>query len=245
MSLPVLCDGLRLKVEALVPDEARGTVVLLHGIPSVAPPDPDDEGYPGLARVAADRGWVAVWAAFRGARDSPGYFSIEGWVRDARAIIDAARTVGGESGGRLAVVGSSAGGAVAVEAVCRGAPVDAIVLWAAPARWVTFAGDAAAGVRHISEQAGMPLAPDVLEDPTAWAAEFERVVPEKSVAGVGVPVLVIHGTDDDVVPVDHARRLAVRSSRAEMRLIEGAPHQLRRHPETVAVTFDWLERVVG
>ncbi|HZA41169.1 MAG TPA: alpha/beta hydrolase [Actinomycetota bacterium] len=244
-SLAVLCDGLRLSCGAFVPEEPKGIVVALHGIPSVAPPDPDDEGYPGLARRLATEGWLAVWADMRATRGSPGFFSIEGWVRDARAVIQAARAIEGAAGLRVAVVGSSAGGAVSVEATKRGAPVDALVLLAAPAGWIGFAGTPGEAVRRITEEAGMALSDDVLADPSEWAQEFESVVPEKAMVSVGVPVMVVHGTADDVVPVDHAYRLADRARRGELFVLDGAPHQLRREPGVVELVLDWLERRIG
>lgn len=242
--LAVLCDGNRLAGGACLPESPVGTVVLLHGIPSVAPPAPDDLGYPGLARDLAARGWAAAWADMRAVRKSPGFFSIEGWVRDARAIVDAARALPGATARPLAIVGSSAGGAVSVEAVERGAPVDALVLLASPAAWVSFASDNAAGLRRITEDAGMALAPEVLADPSSWAAEFERVVPEASVGRLRIPLLVVHGTNDDVVPVDHARRIAARASGADLRIIDGAGHQLRREPGVVELVAQWLETVL-
>jgi pimeloyl-ACP methyl ester carboxylesterase len=183
---------------------------------------------------------VAVWADLRAVRKSPGYFSIGGWVRDVRAIVDAARTLGDGAHGPLTVVGSSAGGAVAVEAVARGAPVDALVLLGTPAAWVSFAAEPSAGLLRVTEEAGMAVHPDVLRDPTAWAAEFDDVTPERSIKSVRVPVLVAHGSDDDVVPVDHARRIAEASGRAEVRILDGAGHQLRREPGIVDLVDEWL-----
>ena len=241
--LAVVCDGIRLAGGASVPEHPIGTVVLLHGIPSVNPPDPDDTGYPGLAREFARRGWASVWADMRAVRKSGGYFSIEGWVRDVRAIVDAARALPGANG-PLALVGSSAGGAVSVEATARGAPVDALVLLASPAAWLSFAADPKAGVRRVTEDAGMALDPDVLADPVAWAAEFDVVTPERSIKSVRVPTLVVHGPDDDVVPVDHARRIGDASNRAEVRIVSGAGHQLRREPAVVDVVDDWLRRTL-
>ena len=242
--LSIVCDGLRLAGGAYVPEEPRGTVVLLHGIPSASPPDPDDEGYPGLARRFAAAGWASAWAEMRGVRASQGHFSIEGWVRDARAAIDAARTLEGARGLRLAVVGSSAGGCVAVEATKRGAPVDALALLAAPAAWVSFAGDPKAAVVRITEEAGMTLAEETLDDPSAWAAEFESVVTESSIVEVRVPTLIVHGSADEVVPVDHADRIAARARNAEVRIIEGAAHQLRRDERAVQVVLEWLDRAL-
>lgn len=228
-----------------VPPEARGVVVLLHGIPSSSPGDPDDAGYPGLARDFAARGWAAVWADMRAVRESEGFFSIEGWVRDAESVVAAAYSLPVTAERPLALIGSSAGGAVAAEAVRRGAPVDALALLAAPASWLSFTNDPSVGLRRITEEAGMPVAPEVVDDPVAWALEFEGVTTESSVKDVRIPTLVVHGTADDVVPVEHAQRIAAKAPQGELHLLEGAGHQLRREPEAMALVFDWLERTLG
>lgn len=243
VALPIVCDGLRLAGNAYVPSSPRGVAVLLHGIPSVAPRDPDDRGYEGLAERFAEDRWVAVWAGMRGVAPSAGFFSIEGWVRDVKAIVTAARSL--SPGMRLGLVGSSAGGAVSIEAVRRGAAVDALVTLAAPASWVSFARSPSLGVKRIIEQTGMPLSPETIADPTSWAAEFETVAAENAIASVRIPTLIVHGTADDVVPVDHADRLSARSQRAELKIIEGAGHRLRRDESAVEIVLDWLGRTIG
>ena len=240
--LSFLCDGNRLIGGAIVPDDPKGLAVLLHGIPSVSPPDPDDTGYPGFGRELAERGWAAAWVDMRGARTSKGYFSIAGWVRDARSALDAARTLDGVGGAPVVLVGSSAGGAVAAQAARDGAPVDGLALLAAPASWVSFAGDAQDAVDRITRDAGMPLDPEVLDDPTTWAEEFTAISSEKAVIGLTMPILVVHGTADDVVPYHHAERIAERASNAELAVIEGAGHQLRRDERAREILFDWLRR---
>ena len=238
-ALEVVSDGLRLDAGIDVPEDPRGTAVLLHGIPSISPPEPGDTGYPGLAERFAAEGWAAAWGDMRAVRRSPGYFSIEGWVKDALAIVDAARAAAAP--GPVVLVGSSAGGAVSTEAVRRGAPVDALVLLAAPAEWLSFAEDPEMGVLRVRAGAGMELAPETLEDPAQWAAEFENVTTEVSVAEVRVPVLVVHGTADDVVPVDHAARIAAAARGAQLEIIEGAGHQLRRDERAVGLVLRWLD----
>ena len=225
-----------------MPPEPKGLALLLHGIPSINLPDPEDEGYPGLARTFAAKGWAGAWVDMRGVRGSGGMFSIEGWVRDARAALDAARTIEGLSSVPVVIVGSSAGGAVAVEAARRGAPVDGLVLLAAPASWVSFGPGPADALRRVTQEAGMAVAPEVLENPAPWAEEFSTVTTEKAIREVGAPVLVVHGTADDVVPVDHARRIAERSGNSELRTIEGAGHQLRRDAGAMELVLGWLDR---
>lgn len=219
--------------------------MLLHGIPSIAPPEPDDTGYPGVSRRFAAEGWAAAWVDMRAVRSSKGFFSIEGWVRDARAVIDAVRSAEGMQGLPLALVGSSAGGAVSCEVVARGAPVDALAMLAAPAVWVGYATDPRVGVQRITRETGMALAEEVLADPTEWMNEFETVTSERSIVKVKVPTLIVHGTTDDVVPVEHAHRLAERAPRAEARILEGAGHQLRKDEAALAIVFDWLDRVLA
>lgn len=239
--LQVSCDGNALKGGAFVPDDADRSVVLLHGLPSVSPPDPEDSGYRGFARTFAEQGWVAGWADMRAVRDSEGYFSIEGWVTDVAAIVGAIRDL--KPTGFLAVVGSSAGGAVATVAVGRGLQVDALALLAAPAAWLSFAADPVAGLTRITQEAGMSVAPDVMENPTEWATEFERVVTRDAIGAVDVPVLVMHGDADDVVPVDHAADISMAARDAELHILKGGAHQLRRDERALHTLLQWLERV--
>ena len=244
-ALAIVCDGVRLSGGVCVPDDSKGVVILLHGIPSVAPPEPSDTGYAGVSRRFAERDWAAAWVDMRAVRASKGFFSIEGWVRDARAVVDGVRSSDGLQGLPLALIGSSAGGAVACEVVARGAPVDALAMLAAPAAWHGYATDPRAGVRRITAETGMALAEDVETDPTAWMAEFETVTTERSIVRVTVPTLIVHGTNDDVVSVEHARRLAERAPRAELRIIEGGGHQLRKEESVLELVFDWLDRVLA
>ena len=242
-SFEVSSQGLSLPGGVVVPARRRGTIVLVHGMPSSAPPDSSDDGYPGLARRFAAAGWAAAWVRIRAA-GAPGYFSIRGWVADARAGVEAARRIAGNEG-PLALLGSSAGGAVSIELCREGIGAAALVLLASPAAWISFAATPEDGLRRVTEGSGMAVAPHVLADPRAWAREFRTVTPEDSIASAGIPVLIVHSSDDEVVPVSHAHRLARRAGDAEVVILEGAAHHLRRHSQVVPLVVDWLARVVG
>lgn len=224
------------------PEDPRGTILLLHGIPSVSPPDPGDTGYPGLAEAVAAQGWTGAWVDMRGVRSSPGHFSIEGWVRDVEAAVASLRE---RTSGPLVLAGSSAGGSVATVATSRGLDVDGLALWAAPAEWVSFAAGAQEALLRITEQAGMTVAPEVLADPTDWAAEFDSVCTVDAAREVSVPMLVVHGDADDVVPVDHAHRIGKAAPHARVEILEGAGHQLRRDPRCLPLLFEWLGEHFG
>lgn len=226
----------------LIPPSPRAVAVLLHGIPSVAPRDPLDEGYEGLARRFAERSMAALWADLRGVRDAGGFFSIEAWVDDARSLVEAASAVVDDT--PIVIVGSSAGGAVALEAAARGAELAAVVCLGTPAAWGSFATDGAEGIRRIERDAGMKVSSGAVAAPDEWASEFDRVTAMSSIEHVDLPVLVVHGTDDDVVPVDHAFLLGRASPRARVEILQAAGHQLRREPRAVELVLDWLEEVL-
>ena len=131
---------------------------------------------------------------------------------------------------------------MAVQTARRGAPVKAIVLWAAPARWVSVSKDANDSLQRLTGMTGMPVAPDVAEDPQAWHAEFSTTSIEPSVSTVRAPILVVHSSDDDIVPVGHAQRIAAAAPNAEVRILDGQGHQLRRSDETIELTLNWLDK---
>jgi putative redox protein len=56
-------------------------------------------------------------------------------------------------------------------------------------------------------------------------------------------LLVVHGADDEEVPIADGRRLAeLAGPRAELRVLAGAGHRLRADPRAVALLAGWLER---
>jgi pimeloyl-ACP methyl ester carboxylesterase len=78
-----------------------------------------------------------------------------------------------------------------------------------------------------------------------WASEFEDVCSEDAAEDLRIPLLIVHGSADDVVPVDHAQRIASKVTGAKLAIIDGAGHQLRRDPQALEIVFDWLEEVAG
>jgi pimeloyl-ACP methyl ester carboxylesterase len=215
-------------------------VVLCHGLPSATPPAPDDPGYAGLARALAARGFAAMHFTFRGCRDAPGEFSIEGWCRDLGAVID---TVG--DGRMLIIAGSSMGGAVAIAVAAERTEVAAVATFAAPASLDELLPDPRTFI-HEARNRGMIRDAAFPPDPDAWAAEFAALAGEDAVAAIAPrPVLIVHGDADTDVPYVHAERLfaAARDPKELVRL-PGAGHRLRLDPRTPEVLIDWLERSI-
>ena len=236
-------DGLALEGEAVVPDDPPLLAVLCHGIPGSAPRPHDDEGYAGFARELASRGFGAFWFNFRGVRGSPGEFSIGGWTRDLEAALDAIDADAEIGGIPRVVVGSSAGGAIAIAASARREDVSAVATIGTYASF-TFGGLMTDPRRLLQtmRNTGIVHDPAFPPDLDAWWAEFTEYAPEEVVGKIAPrPVLIMHGDSDDVVSYPHAERLFVAAGEPkELIRIPHGGHQLRRDPRALDALADWL-----
>ncbi|MET0728412.1 MAG: hypothetical protein ABWZ76_08985, partial [Acidimicrobiales bacterium] len=85
--------------------------------------------------------------------------------------------------------------------------------------------------------------PGFPEDPESWVQELKDL---RAVAHAPAlaprPLLVVHGSDDDLVPAFDARVLVDAHGAAELRIMAGAGHRLRHDPRAIAVLLGWLDR---
>jgi uncharacterized protein len=239
-------DGLALDARAVVPDDPPAFVVLCHGIPGSKPRDRDDAGYEGFARTLAERGFGALWFDFRGVRGVPGEFSIGGWMRDLDAALTAIDSDAEIGGIPRVVVGSSAGGAIAIGVAARREDVVAVATLAAPASF-TFGGlvDDPRRLLQLFRNTGIVHDPAFPPDMDAWWEEFTANAPEELIGKLAPrPVLVMHGDSDDVVGYPHAERLFLAAGEPkELVRIPAGGHQLRRDSRAVDALVDWLEHL--
>ena len=79
--------------------------------------------------------------------------------------------------------------------------------------------------------------------PVDWLL-WDRFDSLSRIADVPVPVLIVHGTADRVIPVGHGQALAA-ASHAELRLFEGAGHVTLFDHGADGVIRDWLRATVA
>ena len=77
-----------------------------------------------------------------------------------------------------------------------------------------------------------------------WTNELSQMQTIEAAEVMGKkPLLLVHGSDDRVVPSFDARVLADAHGSADLRIIDGATHRLRFDPRTTAVLIGWLDRI--
>lgn len=199
-------DGTVVAAEHLrSPQERRDlAIVVVHGFMASG-------GHPRTRRVAGwllDHGGV-VLLDLRGHGRSRGVSTL-GWqeARDAEAAVTWARALGYA---RVATVGFSLGAAVVLRHAALYGGVDAVVAISGPGEWY-YRGTRQMLWMHrlILTPAGRLLirvARRTKVTRERWAAPLP-IDPAAAAALLTVPVLVVHGDRDELLPVHHAHRVS-------------------------------------
>ena len=216
-------------------------LVLVHGLPRLVGMGRQAAGLlPELAEhVATESGWLVASGTLSGVGGSTGTFSASKWLDDLGVIIE--RVADEEQ--RVSLAGFGFGGSLALAVAAKDERVRGVATFAAPAHLAAWSGSPEELHRAV-QVAGVVGDEKDLLDPTALHKDLLAVDPMGAIAKIPPRRLLIgHGTDDLEVPVSDARDLvAAAEGRAELRLIQGAGHQLRADPRMVATLLGWLDR---
>jgi putative redox protein len=229
--------------EASAAGPLTAVVVLCHGFPLGADSaESTGDSLPALAdRLAAESGRCVVAGCFRGIGPSEGDFSLGGWYEDLGAFV----SYGAElvSGGAVSLVGFGSGGALALCLAAGDPRISGVACFGSPATFSDWAQDVE-GMLAFSRRVGVVRTPEFPPDVDLWAEGFRALHPDEAAKSLSRrPVLIVHGADDDEVPLSDARVLAEAvGGSAELRVIGGAGHRLRADPRAIALLVGWLER---
>lgn len=172
---------------------ALGSVLHLHGNAA------NVSGHLPLVAWLPGAGFNVLMLDYRGFGRSQGRPTLDGVVDDAAAALRYLRTRPGVDGERLIVLGQSLGGATALRLLAGDAAgVRLAVIEAAFASYRGIARDAA--------MQSVVLAP--LVPVAAPALPPAKDDPVSALPAVPVPLLLVHGTDDEVIPFRHGEQLA-------------------------------------
>ena len=216
-------------------------VAILHGIPR-AKPSGTDSSYKDMAGRFAEHGFLAITFNFRGTGISDGNISMEGWKDDLAAMLDFCRALPSADPGRVALLGFSAGGSVAIRQAAEDQTVGALVSASSPARY-DFLEKTMPADKWVAlfKEIGLIRDPDFPVSIEEWEAEFDEAAPIRFIGRVTAPTLIIHGESDEVIPLEHAHELfEAAGGPKELRIIPDGAHRLRVDERVVKMALEWL-----
>jgi len=221
--------------------ERRPGLVLCHGFPNAGG---DVLAMAGLSELAAHiaetLGWVVLTFRFRGCAPSGGWFSLGGWLDDLRAAIDVMEA--DDQVDRVWTTGFGTGGSLCIVAGASDERIQGVAVMAAPADFDDWALHPDELLEHAVEVGAVGDAA-LITDLERWATELGELKPYIAVAALAPrSLLVIHGSEDQMVPLLDARLICDGHGAGELLVIGGADHGLRHDPRAIASLLGWLDR---
>lgn len=227
-------------------------LILCHGIPrgnvstGEKAKNEEDGGYPALAKIIAAEGFPCFHFNFRGTGESEGNFDLPGWRQDLLAVLE--YWEGRNCFQHFFLWGFSAGAAVSCCVASFDLRVKAVALAACPAEFHSLFPfkNLEAIISHF-RQTGIIRDSGFPPDPVSWLEGLYSIKPMDYVTRISPrPLLIAHGTADEVVPYEHALKLFARAKEPKKLLpIPAAAHQLRKNHEAVLKCLNWFKELLS
>ena len=242
--------GLRIHAMLHLPEPGAARVpgvILLHGFTSSS--SGENRILVHQARDLAARGIAALRFDFRGSGGSEGShatLTLQDQIDDAGVMLDLLARHAEVDPARLGVLGLSVGGAIAGSLLGRRQDIRAMVLWAPVAHPLAIIAGAAGAQRAAESLATGQADADGEPLGLAFLTSLPALQPLEAARGATVPLLVVHGTDDTLVPPSEgAAYIDVVAGPRELVLIEGANHTFTSIPwrtRLFEVSSAWFAR---
>ena len=239
-------DGIELAAHLSRPAQIHPTaqpgLVIAHGFPAEAGGGINSTAsFPELAdRVATKAGWAALAYSSRGVDTSGGDFSLAGWLRDLQGAVAHLRESVPCDG--VWIIGFGTGGALALEAGAADPTIDGVAAVAVPADFQDWARNPRK-LLVLARDMGIIRDDNFPTEFDDWSAELKTVQAVEAARRMSPrELMLIHGSDDEIVPLLDARAVADAHGFADLRVIAGGGHHLRHDPRAMAVMLGWLDR---
>ena len=240
----IMDDGIRLQAEITMPSRRDGKipmVVLIHGFTGYK----EETHILAVAEAANEAGYAVLRADMYGHGHSGGEFrnhTLLKWMTNAMTLVDFAR--GLDYAGDIYLCGHSQGGLTAMlTAALKHDQISGLIALS-PAWMIPEMARKGSLLGHEFDPDHIP------EDLASWndqtlggnyirAAQQIRV--ENYIEKYSGPVLVVHGDQDEAVPVEYGIRAADLYRDSKLVLIEGDDHCYGKHLDQVTQAVrEWL-----
>ena len=239
-------DGIDLAAHLARPAQIHPTfqpgLVIAHGFPAeIGGGINSTSNLPELAdRFATESGWGTLVYSSRGVGESGGDFSLAGWLRDLAGAVAHLRDSVACDG--IWILGFGTGGALGVQLAADDPDIRGVAAVSTPADfedWARNPRKLLVTAREIGIVRNRKF-PESFED---WAQDLKSVRAAEAAKRLAPRELtILHGSDDESVPVFDARVVADSHGSADLRVISGGGHHLRHDPRAIAVLLGWLDR---
>ncbi len=204
------------------------------------------------AEALTREGIGALRIDFRGSGDSEGSFkdmTIEGEISDAMVALDYLSKCNFVDKEKIGILGLSMGGAVASITSGRNPLIKSCVLWSAVCHFDIFFNRSPEEVQKIKDYGdfidlgGNPVGKRFLE-------EIKNIKPLEELKKRNIPVLIIHGNGDMVVPIQHAYDYyhgLKETHKTQLEIIEEADHtfnSIEWEKQVIEKTLKWFKETL-
>ncbi|MFN7923697.1 MAG: alpha/beta fold hydrolase [Bryobacteraceae bacterium] len=211
-------DGAQLSAWMFRPERADQAVVLLHGFGD------SRRGMQGYAAFFAKHGYAALTPDSRAHGASGGDLVTFG-VRETEDLIRWIAWLRDRGFRRVHAFGASMGGAVVLSATGREGAIHTAIAECAFAGFHQVAYDGTSGNSGVPRALLYPLIePGFIYARVRYGVDLASISPLEAVRKTKSPILLIHGTADRTVPVEHGRLLHREGPTTELWEVEGARH---------------------
>lgn len=219
-------------------------IILLHGLES----SKDSGKWPIVASELCSEGYACLRFSFRGCGEgmekSQGEFedvTLTARINDYQAALHFLQTIDEVDINRLGIIGSSFGGMTAIAGIARmGIKVKAIVAMGTPYKIPRF--DEPRIPKKIGEYYVLPSGRRFKKDFYEDLKKYDLLLAIKNAP----PILILHGSLDEVVPVEHAYKLYEAALEPKkLVIVEGADHvfsQTRHLNRAIALSLEWFKK---
>ncbi|MGQ9479627.1 MAG: alpha/beta hydrolase [Thermoproteota archaeon] len=203
------------------------------------------------ARRITREGFVAFRFDFRGSGESEGEFedmTVSSEISDLNVVIDFLKGRREVMEDKIGVIGLSLGGSVSILTAAQNQVIKAVCTWSSPADLKPLSNvrkSLGTGGEEIFEK-------EYIDLPSGYRVRktfFMDLLKHDVLAGCAKisprPLLIIHGSNDTIVPIQHARSLYEKAGEPKkLIIIEGADHTFNRRDweeEVFEYTFKWFK----